>query len=810
MQESHAPISPVPIPVARTKALALPPDECAPQIREAFGWKPGEHREVRVLGTGGISTAIVDSPEAAVRAVRDLDYGAGVYLTMNALRTDAAILKDASPTLRRAGKGDSSTNADIGRRSNFVIDLDPVRPTDTGASEGQLAATRELADKIEKELVAEGWPAPTRVDSGNGVHLYYRIDLESRSDLPKRALEGLAARFSTAEVKVDLTVHNPARIMRMPGTWNTKGADPALHRVAQLVRVGDDRLLASEQLEAVAPKSVVGATVPSVAMGQAPHTAASTQWDLESWMRQHGVMHRGREDWSGGGTGAVRWVLEVCPFNPAHDKGEAVITRQANGACGFKCHHSSCSSHGWPEFRRVIEHAHKASKQIAAFKRQPYPLHALPQVIRDAVQVQAEITKVDRASIAVPLLTAAIGVVGNGVTVSPWAGWSEAMAVWSMVVAPSGSMKSNSVGFAIKILQDFEASLPRESEEGPKPRILVVDATVEALQPIEAKNPRGIVVGRDELAGFLEGIGQYKKTSSSDESYFLSSTEGQRYVVDRKTSGSSEVARHLLSLFGGIQPSVLIRVFGRRGMIESGFGARFMLVWPKRDYFPIAEPPEGSSERIEGVTSRLRRALLALRSIPMAEGAPTVLQFDTDAKRLLSEFANAQQSISKLLPDISIERACREKSRGWAVRVAALLCLLRAYTELPVVPDGAPEPEFDLSKLLVGGDDMAKAIELIEWQVSENVRAYAFIVGDQDAARLERDHEVALEALDPEAGWATSRELQRTAGLKADQAEALFDRLVTAGRWMEEHPKPGPTGGRPMKRYSPVGLGAIG
>jgi hypothetical protein len=132
MSESHTPISPVPSaqpPATRAKALAIPPDECARQIREAFGWKPGEHREVRVLEDDWTSTAIVDSPETAAREVRGLDYGAGVYITMNSIATDAAILKAASPTLRRAGKGDSSTNADIDRRSNFVIDLDPDRPT---------------------------------------------------------------------------------------------------------------------------------------------------------------------------------------------------------------------------------------------------------------------------------------------------------------------------------------------------------------------------------------------------------------------------------------------------------------------------------------------------------------------------------------------------------------------------------------------------------------------------------------------------------------------------------------------------------
>ncbi|MFM7135240.1 MAG: DUF3987 domain-containing protein, partial [Planctomycetota bacterium] len=540
--------TPIPTPVARTKALALPPDECARQIREAFGWKPGEHREVRVLGAGGISKAIVDSPEAAVRAVQALQHGAGTYITMNAIAAGAVILKDASPTLRRAGKGDSSTNADIGRRSNFVIDLDPVRPTDTGASEEQLAATRELADKIEKELVAEGWPAPTRVDSGNGVHLYYRIDLEGQSDLPKRALEGLAARFSTAEVKVDLTVHNPARIMRMPGTWNAKGTDPALHRVAQLVRVGDGNLLTPEQLEAVATKPAVEVPMKPDAPAEASLADTSLPFDVAAWLVRHGVKHEAREDWPGGGAGAHRWVLPICPFNAAHDRGEAVVTRSPSGPVGFRCLHDSCSQFGWQEFRAAIERAAAAERRVGTLVREPYPVEALPAVIRSAVDVQARLVEADPASVAIPLLAAFMGAVGNAVLAQPWAGWTEAMACWAVLVAPSGSMKSATIGFAESLIQALERDFPPASEETPRERLQVGDVTTEALAQLAEESPRGLLCIRDELAGVLGGFNQYKKSGGRDEQFWLSAIDGKSHFVDRKSSQSASIPRLTISM----------------------------------------------------------------------------------------------------------------------------------------------------------------------------------------------------------------------------------------------------------------------
>jgi hypothetical protein len=795
--------------IERGRALALPPDECARQIRSAFGWKDGEHREVRVLGTGGISMAIVDSPEAAARAAQDLQYGAQIYLTMNPIDSGASILKDASPMLRRAGRGDSTTNADISRRSNFVIDLDPVRPTDTGATDEQLNAARELADKIEQELAALGWPMPARVDSGNGVHLYFRIDLESQSDLPRRALEGLAERFSTPAVKVDVTIHNPARILRVPGSWNSKGTDRALHRVARLVRAGDDRLLTAEQLESVATPSQTSAAPASSSTSAVVVSAAAKSFDLETWLTKHGVRHKGREDWTGGGAGAHRWILEVCAFNPAHDKGEAVITRQANGALGFKCHHDSCAERGWQDFRRVVEASRHAALQISNFRRAPYPVHALPALLRQAVDVQIHICGADPASVAVPLLTTCIATVGNAVTIAPWAGWSEAMAAWTALIAPSGSMKSSTIGLAENVVTALERQFPTPEEGERRERFRVTDATTESLAMLAAKNPRGLFCIRDELAGVLNGLDQYRKGSGSDEAFWLSAIDGKPHAVDRKISGSACIPRLLISLLGGIQPPVFGRIARNRSFAESGFAARFWLIWPPRRTATLEIPTDEQETALLTAGIRLRLALETLRSVPMADGEPIKIGLDRGAQTELQSFARGQEAINLELPDTSVMRGCRSKSRGWAARLAGVMVLLRAHEERGVRPDDEPLPEIDFDSLKVCASDMAAAIELTEWQLAENERAYRALRLDDHDLQRDRDYELALEALDEATGEVTSAMLARKHRIGAEQAAAILGRLVAAKLWGERHDKPGEKGGRPTARYFPLGGHAI-
>ncbi|MGV1080772.1 MAG: DNA primase family protein [Candidatus Nanopelagicales bacterium] len=151
----------------------------------------------------------------------------GVYFTLNPASPDS---------------GKPATDKDVLRRRWLLLDVDPVRPSETSATDAEHADALDRADQIKEYLGSRGWPAPITADSGNGAHLLYRVDLPNDAqarDLIKNCLIALASRFDDATVKVDTAVFNASRICRLYGTWARKGQDTPdrPHRVSGLVDV---------------------------------------------------------------------------------------------------------------------------------------------------------------------------------------------------------------------------------------------------------------------------------------------------------------------------------------------------------------------------------------------------------------------------------------------------------------------------------------------------------------------------------------------------------------------------------------------
>lgn len=82
------------------------------------------------------------------------------------------------------------------------------------------------------------------------------------------------------------------------------------------------------------------------------------------------------------------------------------------------------------------------------------------------------------------------------------------------------------------------------------------DSTVEKVVELEAENPRGLLVYRDELAGLLAAID--REDRPGDRAFYLEGWAGdQGYTSDRIGRGHIHAPRHCLSVLGGIQPSKL-------------------------------------------------------------------------------------------------------------------------------------------------------------------------------------------------------------------------------------------------------------
>jgi hypothetical protein len=153
--------------------------------------------------------------------------GYNVYTVMNVIREDL-------PANRAVG------DADIVARRLLLIDIDRVGDTKNPATDEEVSAAFDLASEVAKYLHDQGFHKPMRVHSGNGMHLYYRLQPVNEALIGasvSKLLKGMATRFNNALVGVDTSVSNPSRITKVIGTLSRKGieSEGRPFRVAKLL-----------------------------------------------------------------------------------------------------------------------------------------------------------------------------------------------------------------------------------------------------------------------------------------------------------------------------------------------------------------------------------------------------------------------------------------------------------------------------------------------------------------------------------------------------------------------------------------------
>jgi hypothetical protein len=202
-----------------------PCDADRTEVRRAMSilFAPGDRHELRALPGGACRVAEGDDLDAAADAAMSLS-DRQVYYSLNPIKADATRANKTTVTHRRW----------------FLIDIDTIRPKDVSATDAEKAAGYDVAAKITGHLLDRGWPAPLIVDSGNGWHLLYRVNLPNEKltqEILKAALGGLAREFDGPAAVVDTATHDAPRISKLPGTYARKGPDMSdrPHRMARIV-----------------------------------------------------------------------------------------------------------------------------------------------------------------------------------------------------------------------------------------------------------------------------------------------------------------------------------------------------------------------------------------------------------------------------------------------------------------------------------------------------------------------------------------------------------------------------------------------
>jgi hypothetical protein len=133
-----------------------------------------------------------------------------------------------------------------------------------------------------------------------------------------------------------------------------------------------------------------------------------------------------------------------------------------------------------------------------------------------------------------------------------------------------------------KVLQESSPLIRPDDTYEPvkpiRPRILLMDTTIEEAAQILSKNQKGLILVKDELSGLIEN---FTRRGGSDRAFYLESFGGRSYTIDRVKHPEPIIIPSLaLSILGGIQPERLDSLVLKGD--DDGFAARFLYIWPKK------------------------------------------------------------------------------------------------------------------------------------------------------------------------------------------------------------------------------------
>ena len=205
-----------------------------------------------------------------------------------------------------------------------------------------------------------------------------------------------------------------------------------------------------------------------------------------------------------------------------------------------------------------------------------------------------------------------------------------------------------------------------------KARLMLMDGTTQEMINILAGNPKGLLLLRDELAGWIGSFDRYSG-SGADRGFYLESWNGGRYSVDLvKYAGKSiSVPYASLGILGGIQPDKLREALSGA---DDGFAARFVYIWPALvPYAPLSTENFGVSERRRLFLLDAMRVLRQLAMDESSKGNPLAVEVPLSAAALQLFEEIRETAIAKARSTKGLAAGWHGKTPARALRLALTL-----------------------------------------------------------------------------------------------------------------------------------------
>lgn len=304
--------------------------------------------EVRIIGNKTYS-GYFKNVDVLLKELKKFNGKSQFYFVFNSIK-DACYSREQCEKFVERAKQTTSDN-DIARRRWVLIDLDPRRASGVGSTAEEKNFARDKANKIYSFLKDIGFSEPVCCDSGNGYHLLYNVDMANKDEektLVKTFLEAIDVLFTDDNVDVDTSVFNASRITKLYGTTAKKGTNTKErpYRDSKIIRVPDDIKPTSKVLF-----EKVCQLVPKPEKPTYKNNYNTEQFDLDKFIAKNNIRVKNVVSYGG----VKKYVLEECVFDSNHKAPDACIFQLQNGAIGYHCFHSSCSSYTWKDVRKMFE-----------------------------------------------------------------------------------------------------------------------------------------------------------------------------------------------------------------------------------------------------------------------------------------------------------------------------------------------------------------------------------------------------------------------------------------------------------------------
>lgn len=253
--------------------------------------------------------------------------------------------------------------------------------------------------------------------------------------------------------------------------------------------------------------------------------------------------------------------------------------------------------------------------------------------------------------------------------------------IFIAVIADAGAKKTPSLSLVTepikryqeKLFDDFMNRLEETEDNSSdlKPQqIFTTDSTIESLNEILNVNKHGILVYKDELAGFFKSLNQYKTNGvGSDMEKYLSFWTGDDVMVNRKSLQlPSFIKRPIVTILGGIQPAVIPTLPNFK---NNGFQERYLYVYPEHQKYEYSTfiMDDNVAENYYDLSIKL---LKKYHAISISQN-PRIVRFSEQANNIWIKWASKhnEEMSTEVVPNYLV--SCWSKLESYCARLALLM-----------------------------------------------------------------------------------------------------------------------------------------